>query len=670
MSATAQLALDVRGFLAGMDLAKQGLQSFRGEAAKVDEGNGMMRLQVAAIGLAAGLAGLAVAMYKGVTSTVQLGARLVDVSYKSGLAVKEIMALERSLNEVGGKAEDAAPATEKFNQAIQQAAQNTGPLIGILQKAGISIGQLASMSVAERMNAVGNAIRSIQHPTEQAEAAVSAFGSSGVKMLAALDPKNLNSSAAAMGAQAQIMQANAGVFARIMQLMGAQGSSLNSLAVAVKGKLQGLFTGIAAGVAPTVLKIMEASSSGGMSLAESIRQFSPALAPLANLVQKLVSLDLAGFGQQLGLGAGAIISALKNGDALTFIKNGLQIAALEFRTLLTQAVVGIEASFAALTNKVDFEALKAPLQMMLSGAGDILAGSLQLGLARAIESFQAFKKSFQVFGEGTGNISQSLKLFGDGFESIANIFVGTIKSGIASAITSFKEGLGIFGKAIPKSISIALEKSGQTDIAKGKDALLTSAQNAATAVKDTVDKIALGFDPVKLRESGTAKADKGKEQLQSGAAEFTDSVGMVGSQVASNFQRAGHAFIQASAKAGDAAKPELQMLADAQSYIADKSLAQAQLNQAEMQKQFATPAKGEQAINVKQPEIAAQQPIGAIVSSMAKIGGDVGGPQTGALDIARQQLQAQQRTAENTAKLVEKMNKPSNSTASSAIVYQ
>jgi len=166
MSATAQLALDVRGFLAGMDLAKQGLNSFRAESNKVDEGSGMARLQVAAVGLAATVAALGVAMYKGVTSTVQLGARLVDVSYKSGLAVKEIMALERSLDEVGGKAEDAAPATEKFNQAIQQAAQNSGPLVGILQNAGISMQGLANMSVADRMMAVGNAIRSIQHPTE------------------------------------------------------------------------------------------------------------------------------------------------------------------------------------------------------------------------------------------------------------------------------------------------------------------------------------------------------------------------------------------------------------------------------------------------------------------------------------------------------------------------
>ena len=233
MSATAQLALDVRGFLAGVDMAKQGLNSLRSESVKLDEGSGMARLQMAAIALAAGVTALGIAMYKGVVSTVELGARLVEVSYKSGLAVEEIMALERSLDEVGGKAQDAAPATDKFNAAIQQAANNAGPLAGILNEAGISMQQLAGMSVAERMTAVGDAIRAIKNPAQQSEAAMATFGASGIKMLAALDPKNLNSASSAMGAQAQIMQANAGVFARIMQLMGAQGSSLNSLAVAV-----------------------------------------------------------------------------------------------------------------------------------------------------------------------------------------------------------------------------------------------------------------------------------------------------------------------------------------------------------------------------------------------------------------------------------------------------
>jgi hypothetical protein len=62
------------------------------------------------------------------------------------------------------------------------------------------------------------------------------------------------------------------------------------------------------------------------------------------------------------------------------------------------------------------------------------------------------------------------------------------------------------------------------------------------------------------------------------------------------------------------------------------------------------------------------QPVGGIVSSMAKIGGDILGPQTSALDIQRQQLQAQQRTADNTAKLVAQMSKPTG--VATSIVYQ
>lgn len=655
MSATAQLALDVRGFLAGVDMAKQGLNSLRSESVKLDEGSGMARLQMAAIALAAGVTALGIAMYKGVVSTVELGARLVEVSYKSGLAVEEIMALERSLDEVGGKAQDAAPATDKFNAAIQQAANNAGPLAGILNDAGISMQQLAGMSVAERMTAVGDAIRAIKNPAQQSEAAMATFGASGIKMLAALDPKNLNSASSAMGAQAQIMQANAGVFSRIMQLMGAQGSSLNSLAVAVKGKLQGLFTGIAAGVAPTVLKIMEASAAGGTSLANSIRAFSPALEPLASLVQKLVSLDLAGFGQQLGLGAAAIMTAIKSGDALSYIKNGLQIAAVKFRTLLNQAADGASAAFAELGNKVDFEAIRAPLDKIMAGAGNLLLGAVRTGLAAAIEEAQAIRRELIEASNQFSTFDVDLKFFADGIAGIADIFVGTIKSGIASALASIREGLGAFGAAIPKSIAVSLEKSGQEDLTKGKNALLTSAKNAADAVSAAVDSIVLGFDPTRLRETGKGEISQGKEQVQSGATELKDSAEMVGLQIASNFERAGSAFLDASTKAGEASKPELAMLADAQKFIADRSLQQARTNQAEMQQKFATPAAGKQDITMK--AAAAAQPGTGIFSSMAKIGGDVRGPQTSALDLARQQLQAQQKTAESTTKMAEQLTK-------------
>jgi hypothetical protein len=82
----------------------------------------------------------------------------------------------------------------------------------------------------------------------------------------------------------------------------------------------------------------------------------------------------------------------------------------------------------------------------------------------------------------------------------------------------------------------------------------------------------------------------------------------------------------------------------------------------------ATGAPGQQALTLPVQTQAAVQPVGGIVSSMAKIGGDILGPQTSALDIQRQQLQAQQRTADNTAKLVAQMSKPTG--VATSIVYQ
>jgi hypothetical protein len=578
MSATAQLALDVRGFLAGMDLAKQAINNFRADSGKVDEGNGMDKLKVAAVGLAAGIAALGTAVYKGVQSTVELGARLVDVSYKSGLAVDQIMALERAMDEVGGKTEDVAPATAKFNSAIQQAAGNTGPLVNILQRAGLTMGQLSSMSVADRMNAVAAAIRGIQHPTEQAEAAMAVFGASGVKMVAALDPKNLNSAAAALGSQAQIMQANAGVFARIMQLMGAQGSSLNSLAVAVKGKLQGLFTGIAAGVAPTVLKIMEASATGGQNLANAIRQFSPALEPLAALVESLVNMDLAGVGAQLGAGAAAIVEAIMNGDAIAYLKAGLIVASDGFRQALAGITGGIAEAFSALFKDVDF--------------ASILAG------------FQA------------------------GMIGIGRLFLGIIEQGIAKILSNLRQSSSIFEKIIsPEMVA-----------------------NIAGAA------------------AGNLKA--GREGIASGGQQIADATRAAVGQLSANIANVPAAF----AEGRDAATAaESEATAAARATMADitaRATATAAETAANMRQQFATPAAGAQPIALPQAAAATQQPIGAIVSSLAKIGGDIGGPRVNALDIQRAQLNAQQQTARNTQLIADRIRPQSTTGGNMVPVYQ
>ena len=623
MSAVAELALDVRGFLAGIDLAKQSINNFRSEAKAADDGEGFGKLKVAAVGLAAGIVALGVSVQKGVSATVEMGAKFVDISYKSGLAVKEIMALQRAFEEVGGKAEDVAPATKTFNEGLEKAAKNTGPLVGILKDAGLSIESLASMSVADRMQAVAQAIAGIQHPTQQAEAAVAAFGASGAKMVAALQPGSLTSAADALGSQAQIMQANAGVFARIMQLMGASGSTLNSLAIAVRGKLQGLFAGIAGGVGPEILKIMEASKSGGASLAQTIRQFSPALEPLAKLIESLVALDLANVGMQIGAGAAAIAEAVMNGDAIEFLKAGLTVAAAGFREELAAVAGGLSGAFATLVDGVDFSGIISGLSSSLAAVAGVLVDGID---------FATILKSLET-----------------GMVGIGRLFIGLLQEGIGFILTELRNSSRIFKTLIPEDFAKGMTAKGAANVAGGKadvtsgaKALADSAKAAGEQLIANIGNVAGKFQPLK------------------------DSAKAAGEQLLANAPKVAGAFTKGAEAARAAAAEDTTIARDTMADIVEMARQNAATTAEEMRGKFATPAAQVQELA---PKVDAK-PVGSIVSSLAKIGGDMSGPQTSLLDINRAQLAAQQEVAKNTAIMADKLRAGGASSSMPSIVYQ
>jgi hypothetical protein len=69
------------------------------------------------------------------------------------------------------------------------------------------------------------------------------------------------------------------------------------------------------------------------------------------------------------------------------------------------------------------------------------------------------------------------------------------------------------------------------------------------------------------------------------------------------------------------------------------------------------------------PKVEETKATGAVVSSLAKIGGDISGPRTNALDIQRAQLSAQQQTARNTQIMADKL-KAQPATGNMVPVYQ
>jgi hypothetical protein len=128
------------------------------------------------------------------------------------------------------------------------------------------------------------------------------------------------------------------------------------------------------------------------------------------------------------------------------------------------------------------------------------------------------------------------------------------------------------------------------------------------------------------------------------------------------------AFLDGTKAAQEASQGDIANARATMAEITARATASAATTAEAMRATFATPAPGQQALTM--PAAKMEQPIGAIVSSMAKIGGDQGYAQTSAVDYARQQLQAQQETAKNTAKMVDKLNKLQPSSSNMGAVYQ
>lgn len=313
MSAIAQLGLDASGFMSSIATSQAALQNFKSMADTVSDSDALPegKTKKATAAIVVAVTACTVILAKGTQAAIKFGASLVDVSYNTGLAASQTMALQLAVQNYGLSADAVVPATQKFNAAMQDAANGTGPLVGVLQNAGISMESLASMDVASRMQTVAAAIKAIQHPTEQAATATAVWGEQGVKLNEALQPGKINSAAAALGSQAALMEQNAGIFARIAQIVAQSGSMLAEITAGAKARIQGFFVGMAAELAPEILSILDSISSGSTSISDAIKQFAPALAPMVDIVNTLLNMDFAAIGQSLGKSIAVVLETVR-----------------------------------------------------------------------------------------------------------------------------------------------------------------------------------------------------------------------------------------------------------------------------------------------------------------------------------------------------------------------
>lgn len=235
--------------------------------------------------LAAPVAALA-ALGVGVKSALDYGGHISDLSANTGIAVKDLMALEQEFANAGKTAEDVGPIIGKMQKNLESGAAG-----GVLRQLGVDMEALRQKSPLEQFHEIGKALNGIQDPAERVSALMAIFGKQGASLGAMFSSAGFGDAAAQVGSQAELLNKDAALFDDVSDKLNLVGT-----------KVRGFFVGVADKVAPV----------------------------LKPLLDKFASLDLAAYGQAIGDGFAFIIQAFSDGKLTEILSEALLISAKEF----------------------------------------------------------------------------------------------------------------------------------------------------------------------------------------------------------------------------------------------------------------------------------------------------------------------------------------------------
>lgn len=537
-----------------------------------------------------------------------------------------------------------AAAARSFYSAMEAG----GALVDLSGQTGVAVDKLmvlqgafeqAGMSASDVQPVIAKLQKSIAEAATGNDQAIAKFKAMGV---AVGDIKGLSADEqlAAVGEAISKIENPAQRSAMAMEIFGKSGAKL--LSVFSAGGLEDVQAGIGnqaqlmvenAGIFDRATDVL--GMAGTKMQGFFVGMASQIMPPLMGVVEALNGIDLSGIGKAFG---GAIASAIvlfQNFDAVgSIILNSLKLAfatvANFFWEQMTTSIfkVGdfLGGAFSAAVSffKNDFSAA---------------APEIYEKIKSALQSASAFLTS--AWADISPKVSVPLKL---AFGIAVNAFNEAFQKTIPSIYTSLKIAFANAINYLSKEVSVVFAKT-----AAAFKAMLPGGGNMQEEVGKAEAKERAKPDLI----------DVGKLESQKAAIEAKPIKPVVDiTQLQKDFEALNYKTVKPLFNTENF-KADTQKDIDNLRALKEKTLADAR----QKNPPPAPPPPGADFL----PK-GTDKAVGGIVSSMAKIGGDVGGPQLGALDIARQQLQAQQRTAENTAKLVAQM-KPQ-TTGTTTVVYQ
>jgi hypothetical protein len=262
------------------------------------------------------------AISAGVMSAIERGAALEHLSKRTDTSVADLFKLQKGFKAVGIDADAVGGILFKMQKSLGGVNEYGVDTRSIFHRMGLSITDLKKMNAPQQLAAIAAGLGKL-NTTGAANAAGGIFGREGAQQMVQLSRSTGEFGAAMRAAQrdADNMQRNAASFARIERGL-----------VAIKDKAQGLFAGIAEGLAPGI-QLIEDSLNGidltqlGQKLGKIITAFGEAFreGKLTELIALAISTGFkAGFTiepalyEQIGYG---LLEAFKT--PLEYLQAGL-----------------------------------------------------------------------------------------------------------------------------------------------------------------------------------------------------------------------------------------------------------------------------------------------------------------------------------------------------------
>jgi phage-related protein len=184
-------------------------------------------------------------------AALDLGARLSDLSERTGETAGNMLLLERAFQNSGAGAEMAGSTINKLQKFIEDAGNGAKPQTDAMARLGVTLEELAGKTPTEQLQVFAQKISSIEDPGKRAALAMSVFGEEGMKLLPLLSnfSGEIGTAQGQLGGMVDVMNRNAETF-----------DAVSDKVDVIAGKFMEFAAGVLDKVAPALDAVTEALS--------------------------------------------------------------------------------------------------------------------------------------------------------------------------------------------------------------------------------------------------------------------------------------------------------------------------------------------------------------------------------------------------------------------------